>query len=111
MGYKHELNSNFSLFAELEYYGISVKRKDSEITKFNTNIVAPDGTVLVEGFYSLDNLPEGYVKETTYYDELTFEEQADPSKKLSEKVPYSSFGLNIGVTYKFKGSPKSEKVY
>ena len=101
LGYKFDLDSNFSLFVEAEYYGISLKRKDSELAEFNTNIVLPDGTVAVEGFYSLDNLPDGTVKKTTYVDNLS-NTNTDDSKKLSQKVPYSSFGINFGITYKFK---------
>ncbi|WP_066226178.1 outer membrane beta-barrel protein [Formosa haliotis] len=108
LGYRFDLNSNFSLFVEAEYYGISLKRKDSEITEFNTDIVLPNGDVAVKGFYSLDNLPAGYVLKTTYVDELSHEDSLDPSKKLAEKVPYSSFGLNFGVTYKFTNSSKSK---
>ena len=100
LGYKYDLNSNFSLFVEAEYFGISLKRKDSEITEFNTNIVLPDGTVAIEGFYSLDNLPSDVVLKTTYEDELS-NTNTDNTKKLSQKVPYSSFGFNFGVTYLF----------
>lgn len=102
LGYRYNLNKTFSVFAEAEYYGISLKRKDSEIAEFNTNIVLPDGTVAASGVFSLDNLPEGYYKKTTYVDNLS-NTNTDPSKKLAEKVPYSSFGINIGITYKFKG--------
>ena len=102
LGYKYDLSDHFSIFAEAEYYGISLKRKDSELSEFNTDIVLPDGTVAVSGFYSLDNLPAGYNKETTYVDNLD-NDNTDSSKKLAQKVPYSSFGINIGVTYKFKG--------
>ncbi|MWW23548.1 outer membrane beta-barrel protein [Algibacter lectus] len=101
LGYKFDLDSNFSLFVEAEYYGISLKRKDSELAEFNTNIVLPDGTVAVESFYSLDNLPDGTVRKTTYVDNLS-NTNTDDSKKLSQKVPYSSFGINFGITYKFK---------
>lgn len=100
LGYKYDLNSNFNLFVEAEYFGISLKRKDSEITEFNTNIVLPDGTVAIEGFYSLDNLPSDVVLKTTYEDELS-NTNTDNTKKLSQKVPYSSFGFNFGVTYLF----------
>ena len=105
LGYKYDLDSNFSLFAEAEYYGISLKRKDSEITEFNTDIVLPDGTVAAKGVYSLDNLPEGYNRKTTYVDNLDHS-NTDSSKKLSQKVPYSSFGINFGITYRFKGAAK-----
>ena len=106
LGYKYHINDNFAVFAEAEYYGISLKRKDSEITEFNTDIVLPDGTVAVEGFYSLDNLPAGIVKKTTYVDELS-NTNTDTSKKLSQKVPYSSFGINFGITYKFTKKAKN----
>ncbi|WP_159021528.1 outer membrane beta-barrel protein [Formosa sp. L2A11] len=102
IGYKYDLNEKFSLFVEAEYYGISLKRKDSELQSFNTNIVLPDGTVAVEGYYTLDNLPDGYVIKTTYEDDIEHT-NTDTSKELAVKVPYSSFGLNFGVTYKFKG--------
>ncbi|AUC84321.1 hypothetical protein CW731_02970 [Polaribacter sp. ALD11] len=105
LGYKFDLNTHFSLFAEAEYYGISLKRKDSEITAFNTDIVLPDGTVAVAGYKSLDNLPPGFVKKTTYVDNLP-NGNRDASKKLSQKVPYSSFGINFGVTYQFNNASK-----
>ncbi|WP_299799697.1 outer membrane beta-barrel protein [uncultured Maribacter sp.] len=100
LGYKYDLDSNFSLFAEVEYYGISLKRKDSEIAEFNTDVKLPDGTVAVSGLYTIDNLPEGINKTTTYVDELS-NTNTDTSRELSQKVPYSSFGINFGITYKF----------
>ncbi|NRD23623.1 outer membrane beta-barrel protein [Winogradskyella litoriviva] len=101
IGYRHQLNAKFSLFIEAEYYGISLKRKDSEIKEFNTNVVLPDGTVAVSGLYSLDNLPTGVNRTTTYVDDLP-SDNTDTSKELSVKVPYSSFGINFGIIYKFK---------
>lgn len=100
LGYKFELNDKFSLFAEAEYYGISLKRKDSEIVEFNTDIYTPDNNVAKSGHYTLNNLPAGYTKTSTYVDELPHS-NTDASKKLAQKVPYSSFGLNIGITYMF----------
>ena len=41
LGYKYDLDDNFSLFVEAEYYGISLKRKDSEISEFNTDVKLP----------------------------------------------------------------------
>jgi len=99
-GFKHNIGSNLDLFVEAEYMGVSVKRKDSEIQKFNTDIILADGTVAVAGFYSLDNLPPGYVIKSNYEDEVSLQ-NTDPSVKLSQKVPYSSFGLNFGITYTF----------
>ncbi len=105
LGYKLDLNTSLSLFVEGEYYGISLKRKDSELSKFSTDIVLPDGTVAVNDYYTLDNLPSGVVRKTTYVDNLS-NTNTDTSKKLSQKVPYSSFGINFGITYKFKSSAK-----
>jgi len=107
LGYKYDINTKLSLFVEAEYYGISLKRNDSELSEFNTDIVLPDGTVAVQGFYTLDNLPEGYVKKTIYVDHLD-NDNTDPSKKLSQKVPYSSFGINFGITYKLKRTSKKQ---
>lgn len=107
LGYKFNLNDNLNLFVEAEYYGISLKRKDSEITEFNTDVVLPDGTVAFAGFYNIDNLPNGYNKETTYVDNLS-NSNTDSSRKLSQKVPYSSFGINFGITYRFKSSSKKQ---
>lgn len=107
LGYTYDLDTHFSLFVEAEYYGISLKRKDSEIAEFNTDIFYNDGTIAIPGYNTLDNLPDGYFKDTTYVDELSHADAAtDGSKKLSQKVPYSSFGLNFGLTYKFDGSSK-----
>jgi hypothetical protein len=100
MGYRVGLGNNMSFFTELEYMGVSVKRKDSELASFNTDVVLADGTVAVPGLYTLDNLPNGYNKKTTYVDELS-NSNTDSSKKLSERVPYSSFGINVGITYTF----------
>lgn len=105
LGYKYDLDDNFSLFVEAEYYGISLKRKDSEISEFNTDVKLPDGSVAVSGLYTMDNLPEGVNKNTTYVDELS-NTNTDTTQELSQKVPYSSFGLNIGITYKFAKASK-----
>ena len=53
----------------------------------------------------MDNLPEGVNRKTTYEDSLS-NTNTDTSKTLSQKVPYSSFGLNIGITYKLGRSKK-----
>ena len=103
LGYEFKLNTHFSLLVEAEYYGISLKRKNSKLSEFNTDILLPNGTVAKSNFYSLDdnNLPEGVNKKTTYVDSLP-NDNTDTSKQLTQKVPYSSFGINFGVTYKFK---------
>lgn len=99
-GYKYNISGNVDLFIEAEYMGINVKRKDSEIVSFNTDVLLPNGTVAVPAFYSLDNLPAGYTKTSEYVDEIS-NSNTDPSIKLGQAVPYSSFGFNVGVTYTF----------
>lgn len=108
LGYKFPIDNNFSIYVEAEYYGVSLKRKDSELQEFNTDIVQPDGTIAQKSLYSLDNLPTGVYKKTTFVDELKTGEDPDGPRRLSQKVPYSSFGFNVGVTYKFKKSAKKE---
>jgi hypothetical protein len=107
LGYTYALTETLSLFVEAEYYGISLKRKDSELSEFNTDVVLPDGTVAVSGLYTMDNLPDGVDKKTTYVDNLD-NDNTDTSKELAQRVPYSSFGLNFGITYKFKRANKKE---
>lgn len=105
IGYKYDLNKSLALFAELEYMGISVTRDTATFKEFSTEIVTPDGKR--KTISTLDNLPTGYNKEIKFVDELTPAEFAEASanpfakKQLSQKVPYSSFGINFGITYTF----------
>ena len=105
-GYKHDFADNFAFFIEAEYFGISIKRDYSELQEFNTNIVLPDGTVAIPGFNTLDNLPDGFNIRTDYVDELS-NTNTDSSIELAQSVPYSSFGVNIGVTYNFGKKKKA----
>jgi len=97
-GYKYNFSDAIGMFAEFEYMGISVKRNDSEIAQLDGGVYLPDGTQVVE--YNLDNLPQGFSKTTDYVDEIP-NNNTDTSIELSQKVPYSSFGLNIGISYTF----------
>jgi hypothetical protein len=124
MGYKYKINDKLNLFAELEYLGINVTRDKSEFTSLN--ITTPN--VPASAFYAgspavpsktwkLGDAPYLWLSEVpglpassittiyaptkiTYLDELP-NPNTDPSKALSEVAPYSSFGLNIGITYSF----------
>ncbi|WP_456442687.1 outer membrane beta-barrel protein [Psychroserpens sp.] len=100
-GYKVDFNKSMSLFIEAEYIGISVKRKESELSEFNTDVFLPDGTVAVRNFFTLDNLPEGFNRTTTYVDNLP-NNNTDSSIKIAQRVPYSSFGINVGITLNLK---------
>lgn len=112
-GYKHSLGGNWHAFAELEYLGINVKRDNSEFAKLSiTTPEIPAGVVgpsaIPSMTWNLGDAPLAHPvfgtiaapSEITYVDELP-EPNTDPSKALSSVVPYSSFGLNIGVRYTF----------
>ena len=102
MGYKYNLGENWGLFAELEYLGINVTRDTSEYTKFTSTDVSHLGAPTVTT--TLDQLP---FNEVTYEDSLA-QPNLDPKKDLSSVAPYSSFGINFGITYTF-GSKKEAK--
>lgn len=101
LGYKYDINDKLNLFAELEYLGINVTRDNSKYTEFNQKTVSMSGTTTT---LTLDQLPTS-AKEFEYVDSLpvgyTNTNPDSPTKQLSEVSPYSSFGLNIGITYKF----------
>lgn len=97
-GYKHNIGNNLDLFVEAEYMGVSVKRKDSEIVELSGGLFLPDGTEVAA--FDLDNVPSSLVIETTYVDKFS-NVNTVPSIKLAERVPYSSFGINFGITYVF----------
>jgi len=110
-GYKHNISENFDLFFEAEYMGISVKRKDSEVAAISGGVFLPDATQVV--VFDMDNLPTGWENKTEYVDELpTSTVMANgsamfPAKKLAQRVPYSSFGINFGITYTFSKKEKN----
>jgi len=129
MGYKHNIGGNWSLFAELEYLGISVTRDNSEFAELT--ITTPD--VAGDTFYlgspavsshtwnlgdtpyywlsEVPGLPEDSIvpiwapSEITYEDSLPYP-NTDPTKTLSSVVAYSSFGLNVGISYTFAKKDK-----
>jgi hypothetical protein len=115
MGYKYKINDKLNLFAELEYLGINVTRDKSEFTSLTIKTPAVPANALGAGHpgfaaytWNLGSAP--YVHpvfgtlyaptEITYVDTLPTT-NTDPSKALSEVAPYSSFGLNFGLTYTF----------
>jgi len=99
IGYNYELSDNMNLFGEIEYIGLSIKSGSAKYTKYE-----------VGGKDQLPNLKTGQ-KEFTFLDEVddssdnTFSNPKwDPNKAsvmLRQKAPFSSFGLNIGITMTF----------
>jgi hypothetical protein len=106
MGYKHQIGKNLNLFAELEYMGISVTRDTSEIVEFDASLQEVPGSTLsidqVRGILEAggSSLAGIFNKDIEYVDELPLG-HTDSKKQLSQTVPYSSFGLNFGITYTF----------
>lgn len=115
LGYKFKLNDKLNLFAELEYLGINVTRDNSEFTKLTIDLPAIPANALGAGHPGIPgstwNLGETPLvhpifgtfyapKDIKYVDNLSTT-NSDPSISLSEVVPYSSFGINFGITYTF----------
>ncbi len=112
-GYKHQLNDAFSLFAEAEYLGISVRRDDATLSSFsgtldiagvgsstltNNQLIATIGaSPALAGNANIQTLALLISDKTDYVSERN---KTDNSV-LAETVPYSSFGINFGITYTF----------
>ncbi|WP_111707361.1 outer membrane beta-barrel protein [Lutibacter citreus] len=115
LGHKFKLNEKVHLFAELEYLGINVTRDNSEFTELTINAPAVPANALGEGHpgiaaatWNLGDAPLNHPVYGTLYapSKITYEDElstsnTDPSVALSEVVPYSSFGINFGITYTF----------
>lgn len=106
IGYKYDLSDKVSLFAELEYMGVSVTRDSSEIVDFSANVNGQARSIdqvraIFENHPSYSNLAPVFNKNVEYVDELPLGANPAGEKQLSQKVPYSSFGINIGATFYF----------
>lgn len=119
LGHKFKLSDNLAFYAELEYLGINVTRDNSEFTKLTINAPAIPANALGAGHpgfdaitWNLGDAPATFLPGTPYektlyapteieYVDSLSTTNTDPSKALSETAPYSSFGLNIGITYTF----------
>lgn len=114
LGYKYNITDNLSVFGEVEYMNIGVKRDYSEVVNFEQKINAtitgvPTGDVNLSMTKTLKDFENNsytdirgreYFKKTTYVDEIPAN-NTDASKELTQKASYSSLGINIGVTYTF----------
>lgn len=87
VGYQFNLSDQLSLFGEVEYIGLGIKRASTEITKFE-----------VGGTDVLNTLPADQINQD-YEDEV----DAGSTTALSSKSQYSSIGLNIGVRFTLGG--------
>ena len=114
LGHKFKLTDNLNFFAELEYLGINVTRDNSEFTELTITAPEVPANALGDGHpgipaatWNLGDAPIQHLvtlyapTEINYVDSLSTT-NSDPSKTLSEVVPYSSFGINFGITYTFE---------
>ena len=118
LGYNYHIDDHLSIFAELEYMNISVKRDYSELKDFkqtfkaNLNIGGVTRQVEVplktlegftNGYYNDALRGQVYHERTNYVEEANKEELENAliNKKLTEKASYSSLGLNFGIKYTF----------
>lgn len=106
IGYKYDLSKNVAFFVEAEYMGISVTRDSSEMSQFSA-IIRQNGASLsvdqVRQIMAATNNPLAPIfnQNIEYVDELPLGADQNGAKQLSQKVPYSSFGINFGITYTF----------
>lgn len=106
IGYKYDVAKNVSLFVEAEYMGISVTRDSSEMSEFSATIRENGQALRIEDVKQImqaggSPLTPIFNKNIEYVDELPLSADSTGAKQLSQKVPYSSFGINFGVTFYF----------
>lgn len=117
LGYNYHIDDHLSIFAELEYMNISVKRNYSELKDFKqtfkANLIGGASRSIEVPLKDLDGFTNDtyndalrgqvYHKRTNYVEEASKEELENKlnNKKLTEKASYSSFGLNFGIKYTF----------
>lgn len=92
VGYKHPITDNMSLFAELDYMGISVDADKAKLVSYTAKLHTPDGQART--IQTIDSIE---------HTEIVFVDNPKPgtNQRKTYKAPYSSIGINIGVTYSF----------
>jgi hypothetical protein len=92
VGANYKLRGDLGLSAQLNFYNQTFTPDHSEVTKYT------------EGGEDKTSQLTVNQKETDYVKNYTYSTTFDPTKpntSLAESLPYSSFGLSIGLTYKF----------
>ncbi|MDY0779464.1 outer membrane beta-barrel protein [Tenacibaculum sp. IB213877] len=103
-GVKFKLNDKWGVFAEMEYQGIDVDADESVLDTYSAYL---GGEVLqpAELAQVLATLPVEAQMQIggLITDKVTYVDNPTPGQPESKSItaPYSSFGLNIGVTYSF----------
>lgn len=102
VGYKFPIADNWSLFAEVDYMGINVTRDTSSLQEFSATVGGQSITreQLMAGVAKLPAANQATFAPLLplLQDEAKWGEGSLPSSK----APYSSIGINFGVTYNFK---------
>lgn len=101
VGYKFPIAEKFSVFFEAEYMNINVKRDKSKLREFSATL-AGNSLTRDQFLGALSTQPTAVQTQFAELkpllaDETTWGQGAFPSSE----APYSSFGLNIGITYTF----------
>jgi hypothetical protein len=92
LGYAYALSDNLDIFLEGEYVGLKIYRKSSTLKKYTNNDVDKMSTLKTKDI------------ETEFVDEVLKTDNTDVNvakKSLTTATQYSSFGINLGVTFKF----------
>ncbi len=94
IGLDYGVSDKLSLFGELNFIGMSYAPTKSEIVKYTADGVDE---------LSLLTTNEKKVEYVNSYSYDTSQPESDdaPSKDLKHSFPFSSFGLNVGVKFKF----------
>ena len=92
LGFKQPISDNWSAFIEIEYHNINVTRKDWSLADFSATL----------GGNAIDAETLSGVLTAAGFDSLTplLEDDYD-WKPFDVEAPYSSLGLNFGITYTF----------
>jgi opacity protein-like surface antigen len=92
LGANFNLSDNLSLFGELQFINLRIKGDTQTITKYEFG-----GQDIISNFDKED-------LETVYVDELNQDSNSDsnkPKEELRNSSNYNSFGLNVGIRFKF----------
>lgn len=119
MGGAYNINDRWSVFGELEMNMLTIKAKETEFVEFSAEV--PEAlAILAESLLEIDNIQYEYgyydlpeiLRLTTYEDEITETSNStysaarknEPYQQLTFRDNYNSFGLMLGVRYKFKSN-------
>jgi hypothetical protein len=109
------LHSNIAIFAELEYVGISITRDKATMESFSASLRETGTSLTIDQTREILEVA-GSSLASTLYNDIDFVDElpltnTDGSKQLAQKVPYSSFGINFGITFTLSKREKTDDSY